>query len=254
MKKFLIAGNWKMNKTAKEARGFVEELLNAGLKNTEQAALMVPFTDIAIVKEALKGTGIRVGAQNVHFETNGAFTGEISISMLKELNTDMCIVGHSERREYFAESDNTVNKKLKTLLDGGIDPILCVGETLDIREKGNEKTFVCEQIELAFEGISKEKAGGVIIAYEPIWAIGTGKTAAPEQAEEMCSFIRSVMAELYGNEIAKELIIQYGGSMKPANARELLAKPNINGGLIGGASLKAGDFADIIKIASEISE
>ena len=253
MKKFLIAGNWKMNKTESEAESFIEALKAKNLSRPDQVCVCVPFTDLKTVKRSLEGTGIGIGAQNCHFEESGAFTGEVSVPMLKEMGIDYCIVGHSERREYFNETDLSVNKKLKALLSAGITPILCVGEPLDIREQGTEQVFVAGQVIAAFEGIAKADAAGIVIAYEPIWAIGTGKTATPEQAEEMCAFIRGVLSGVYDNETGDALIIQYGGSMKPGNAGELLEKSDINGGLIGGASLKVDDFCAIAEAAASLS-
>lgn len=252
MKKFLIAGNWKMNKTAKEAEPFIRELKAKIKSNPEDVAVLVPFTDLYIVKNALEGSGIKFGAQNVHFEPSGAFTGEVSVPMLSEIGVDYCVIGHSERREYFAETDATVNKKLKALLQAGITPILCVGESLEIREQGTEQTFVAGQLIADFEGISAIDAAKIVIAYEPIWAIGTGKTATPEQAEEMCAFIRGVMSGMYDNPTGDALIILYGGSMNAGNAKELLEKQDINGGLIGGASLKADDFSIIAEAAASL--
>ncbi|MBQ6622179.1 MAG: triose-phosphate isomerase [Mogibacterium sp.] len=254
MKKFLIAGNWKMNKTMGQAVHYARELKALHLENAEQAAIIAPFTDLAALKVELEGTGIGLGAQNVHFERAGAFTGEISVEMLKEIGVDYCVIGHSERREYFAETDETVNKKIKVLLEEGITPILCVGESLEVREAGNAQAFVCGQINADFDGIPAEDVAKVVIAYEPIWAIGTGKTATPEQAEEMCGFIRGLIAGLYDEAAAADMIIQYGGSMKPSNAKELLSKPDINGGLIGGASLKVKDFAEIVRTAAEFNK
>ncbi len=253
MKKFLIAGNWKMNKTESEAAELVEALKAKGFSKPEQVCLCVPFTDLRTVKNALEGTRISLGAQNCHFEESGAYTGEISVPMLKEIGIDYCVIGHSERREFFNETDVTVNKKLKALLQAGIKPILCVGESLEIREQGTAQTFVATQIIADFEGIGPADATNIVIAYEPIWAIGTGKTATPDQAEEMCAFIRGVLSGIYDNETGDSFIIQYGGSMKAANAKELLEKPDINGGLIGGASLKADDFAAIAESAAELS-
>ena len=254
MKKYLIAGNWKMNKLQSDTAAFVEELKAKKLSRPGDVAIMAPFTDLKELAKALEGTGVKFGAQNVHFEESGAFTGEISVPMLKEIGVDYCIVGHSERREYFAETDETVNLKLKALLAADIIPILCVGESLEIREAGSAMTFVAGQITADFAGIPAEDAAKVVIAYEPIWAIGTGKTASPEQAEEMCGFIRGIVGGIYAaddtseysvDDIAEGMLILYGGSMKPSNAKELLEKPDINGGLIGGASLKADDFAAI---------
>jgi triosephosphate isomerase len=252
MKKFLIAGNWKMNKVTAEAVAFAEELKAKNFSNAKDVAVLVPFTQLSEFGAALKGSGIGFGAQNVHFEESGAFTGEISVPMLKDIGVDYCIVGHSERREYFNETDETVNLKLKALLKAGIVPILCVGESLEVREAKGEQTFVAGQVIADFEGISAEDAAKVVIAYEPIWAIGTGKTATPEQAEEMCAFIRGVVGGIYDNATADSMLILYGGSMKPSNAAELLEKPDINGGLIGGASLKVDDFAAIVDAAAAI--
>lgn len=254
MKRFLIAGNWKMNKTSAQAVHYVKELKAQNLERPEDVAIIAPFTQLEPLKKALEGTGIAMGAQNVHYEHSGAFTGEISVDMLKEIGIDYCVVGHSERRQYFGETDTTVNKKLKVLLEEGITPILCVGESLETREKKQEQAFVCGQLAAAFEGISLEDAAKVVIAYEPIWAIGTGHTATPEQAEEMCSFIRGMMEGLYDISIGEKLLIQYGGSMKPGNAKDLLSKKDINGGLIGGASLKVKDFAEIAHTAAELAE
>lgn len=252
MKKFLIAGNWKMNKSIAEAKLFAEQLKGENIVHPEQLAVIAPFTQLETLKRELDGTGIKVGAQNVHFEKSGAYTGEISVSMLKELDIDLCIVGHSERREYFAETDSTVNMKLKALLNAGITPILCVGESLEIREAGNAMLFVSGQITEDLDGLSPAEVEQIVIAYEPIWAIGTGRTATPDQAEEMCGFIRGMIEGMYGRETAEGMIIQYGGSMKPSNADELLKKPDINGGLIGGASLEVGTFMEIAKAAFKL--
>ncbi len=252
MKKFLIAGNWKMNKTTAEAKAFAEELKSKEFSNAEEIAILAPFTQLSTVGETLAGSGIGFGAQNVHYEPSGAYTGEISVEMLKEIGVNYCIVGHSERREYFAETDQTVNLKLKSLLEAGITPILCVGESLEVREAMGEQTFVAGQIIADFEGIPAYEVSKVVIAYEPIWAIGTGKTATPEQAEDMCAFIRGVIGGVYDNDTADNTLILYGGSMKPSNAAELLEKPDINGGLIGGASLKIDDFSAIVDAAARL--
>jgi len=252
MKKFLIAGNWKMNKSIAEAKLFADQLKGENIVHPEQLAVIAPFTQLETLKRELDGTGIKVGAQNVHFEKSGAYTGEISVSMLKELDIDLCIVGHSERREYFAETDSTVNMKLKALLNAGITPILCVGESLEIRETGNAMLFVSGQITEDLDGLTPAEVEQIVIAYEPIWAIGTGRTATPDQAEEMCGFIRGMIEGMYGRETAEGMIIQYGGSMKPSNADELLKKPDINGGLIGGASLEVGTFMEIAKAAFKL--
>ncbi len=254
MRKFLIAGNWKMNKTTAQAVHYANELKALNVSNPQDVAIIAPFTQLAGLKKALEGTGISVGAQNVHYERSGAYTGEISVEMLKEIGVDYCVVGHSERREYFNETDSAINKKLKILLEEGITPILCVGESLETREKGQEQAFVCGQLSADFEGISAEDAEKIVIAYEPIWAIGTGRTASPEQAEDMCSFIRGMMQGLYNIAVGEHMIIQYGGSMKPNNAEDLLSKPDIDGGLIGGASLKVKDFAEIVNTAAKLTE
>ncbi len=252
MKKFLIAGNWKMNKTIAEAKEFADALAAKNFANAEEVAILAPFTQLVTLGESLKGSGIGFGAENVHFEPSGAYTGEISVPMLEEIGVDYCIVGHSERREYFAETDETCNLKLKALIAAGITPILCVGESLEIREGNGEQTFVASQLVADFKGMPAEDVAKVVIAYEPIWAIGTGKTATPDQAEEMCAFIRGVMGGMYSNEVADSMLILYGGSMKPSNAADLLAKPDINGGLIGGASLKIDDFSAIVDAANEL--
>ena len=253
MKKFLIAGNWKMNKLNSDAIAFAEEIKAKKLPNAEDVCVLAPFTAIAGLGKALEGSGIGFGAQNVHFEESGAYTGEISVPMLKELGIGYCIVGHSERREYFNETDETVNLKLKALLAAGITPILCVGESLEIRESAGEQTFVAGQVISDFSGIAAEDAAKIVIAYEPIWAIGTGKTATPDQAEEMCAFIRGVISGIYDMATGDSMLILYGGSMKPSNAKDLLEKPDINGGLIGGASLKADDLAAIAEAAAELA-
>ena len=224
-----IAGNWKMFKTKAEAIAFAEEFRELYKDTDVQTAICAPFTNLEALKEAFAGTEIKVGAQNVHFADEGAFTGEISVSMLEEIGVDFCIVGHSERRQYFGETDETVNKKLKKLFEGPIRPILCVGESLE--ERDADKAFDVKKL---------------VIAYEPIWAIGTGRTATPDQAEEMCAFIRKTLIELYGEEVSDEVIIQYGGSVKPANATEIMNMDEIDGALVGGASLKPEDFMEII--------
>ena len=241
-----------MNKSIAEAKLFADQLKGENIVHPEQLAVIAPFTQLETLKRELDGTGIKVGAQNVHFEKSGAYTGEISVPMLKELDIDLCIVGHSERREYFAETDSTVNMKLKALLNAGITPILCVGESLEIRETGNAMLFVSGQITEDLDGLTPAEVEQIVIAYEPIWAIGTGKTATPDQAEEMCGFIRGMIEGMYGRETAEGMIIQYGGSMKPSNADELLKKPDINGGLIGGASLEVGTFMEIAKAAFKL--
>ncbi len=242
-----IAGNWKMFKTMAETKEFAEAFKKQERTSAVKTAFCVPFTDLMTAKEAFAGTDIGVGAQNVHFEDEGAFTGEVSLPMLKEIGVDYCVIGHSERRQYFNETDETCNLKLKKLLqESDITPILCVGENLEEREAGKAEDVVSSEIKADFAGIPEDLAEKVVIAYEPIWAIGTGKTAGPEQAEEMCGFIRRTFASLYSSAAADKLIIQYGGSMKPENAAALLAEADIDGGLVGGASLQPDKFAAIL--------
>lgn len=241
-----IAGNWKMFKTKAEAIAFAEEFRELYKDTDVQTAICAPFTNLEALKEAFAGTEIKVGAQNVHFADEGAFTGEISVSMLEEIGVDFCIVGHSERRQYFGETDETVNKKLKKLFEGPIRPILCVGESLEERDADKALDVVGGQIKADLEGIDAADVKKLVIAYEPIWAIGTGRTATPDQAEEMCAFIRKTLIELYGEEVSDEVIIQYGGSVKPANATEIMNMDEIDGALVGGASLKPKDFMEII--------
>ena len=235
-----------MNKTAKEAEAFAEELKKIYAPSDVRVAIAAPFTQLWVLKKAFEGSGIGLAAQNMHWEDSGAFTGEVSAPMLREIGVDYCIIGHSERREYFAETDETVNKKVRKALAEGILPILCCGETLQTRDAGKEKEFVGGQIRADFAGIPAEDALKVTVAYEPIWAIGTGRTASPEQAQDMCSYIRSVLAELYGEDISEEICIQYGGSVKPSNASELMNMDDIDGALVGGASLKPADFLEIV--------
>lgn len=241
-----IAGNWKMFKTKAEAIAFAKEFRELYKDTDVQTAICAPFTNLEALKEAFAGTEIKVGAQNVHFADEGAFTGEISVSMLEEIGVDFCIVGHSERRQYFGETDETVNKKLKKLFEGPIRPILCVGESLEERDADKAFDVVGGQIKADLEGIDAADVKKLVIAYEPIWAIGTGRTATPDQAEEMCAFIRKTLIELYGEEVSDEVIIQYGGSVKPANATEIMNMDEIDGALVGGASLKPKDFMEII--------
>ena len=241
-----IAGNWKMFKTKAEAQAFAEEFKGLYQGTDVQTAICAPFTNLEALVEAFKGTDIMVGAQNVHFADEGAYTGEISVSMLEEIGVDFCIVGHSERRQYFGETDQTVNLKLKKLFEGSIRPILCVGESLDERDAGKAFDIVKGQLTADLEGLTGELVKKLVIAYEPIWAIGTGRTATPQQAEEMCAFIRETLIGLYDEETADEVIIQYGGSVKPANATEIMNMDEIDGALVGGASLKVGDFMEII--------
>lgn len=243
----LIAGNWKMYKTTAEARAFAEELSKIYRDTDVRAAICAPFTQLTALKEAFAGTNVKVGAQNVHFEDEGAFTGEISVGMLNEIGVDYCIIGHSERREYFAETDETVNLKLKKLFSSSdIIPILCVGENLDEREAGNAFDVVEGQLKSDLDGIDRGDVSKLVIAYEPIWAIGTGKTATPEQAGEMCAHIRSIIERLYDEDTCDSVIIQYGGSVKPENASEIMNMDEIDGALVGGASLDASKFIKIV--------
>lgn len=241
-----IAGNWKMFKNRAEAREFAEEFKKLYKDTDVQTAICAPFTDLETLVEAFAGTDIKVGAQNVHFADEGAYTGEVSVAMLEDIGVDFCIVGHSERRQYFAETDETVNLKLKKLLTGAIRPIMCVGESLDERDAGSAFDRVKSQLQLGLADIDAKDTARIVIAYEPIWAIGTGRTATPEQAEEMCAFIRNTLIELYDEDTADEMIIQYGGSVKPANATDIMNMDEIDGALVGGASLKAKDFMEII--------
>ena len=245
MRKKIIAGNWKMNKTPSEAVALVEELKPLVANDDVDVLFCVPAIDIIPVMEAVKGTNIQVGAENMYFEESGAYTGEISPAMLTDVGVKYVIIGHSERREYFAETDETVNKKVLKAFEHGITPIVCCGETLAQREQGITIDWIRQQIKIAFLNVTSEQAKTAVIAYEPIWAIGTGKTATSDQAEEVCGAIRKCIAEIYDDATAAEIRIQYGGSVGAANAAELFAKPDIDGGLVGGASLKA-DFGKIV--------
>ncbi len=249
MGKYIIAGNWKMNKLPSETYDFVKEVVETTKNSTCEVVCCTPYVCLAEAVRAAKDTHVKIGAENLHFEDKGAFTGEVSADMLKDLGVEYVIIGHSERREYFNETDETVNKKIKKALEKGLIPILCVGESLEQREAGITMDVISIQIKKAFMGIEAEDAKKVVIAYEPIWAIGTGKTATADQAEEVCGEIRKLIGELYCPKCALEYTIQYGGSMNAKNAAELLAKENIDGGLIGGASLKADDFSVITDAA-----
>ena len=245
MRKPIIAGNWKMHKTIAEALEFVNEVKDRVNNDKVEAVICAPFTLLKDLKQATKGTNIKIGAQNMHFEEQGAFTGELSPLMLKELDMDYVVIGHSERRQYFNETDETVNKKVLKALEVGIDPILCVGETLEEREAGNTKDVCKVQVEKALENVSKEDLAKVVIAYEPVWAIGTGKTATSEDANDVIAYIREVVANLYG-ELANEVRIQYGGSVKPSNVAEIMNQSDIDGALVGGASLEANDYVELV--------
>ena len=250
-RKAIIAGNWKMNKTATEAAELIDALIPAVKDAGCEVVICVPFTDLVTAVAKTKGTNIHVGAENVHFEKSGAFTGEISVDMLTDLGVEYVVVGHRERRQYFAETDETVNKRAKAALAGGLKPIICVGESLTQREQGVTEELIRMQVKIALNGVTADELKNVVIAYEPIWAIGTGKTATADQANEVCSAIRDCLRELYGARAARAITIQYGGSMNAKNAAELLSKPDVDGGLIGGASLKAPDFFAIIEAAQD---
>ncbi|MDD4910295.1 MAG: triose-phosphate isomerase [Candidatus Omnitrophica bacterium] len=255
MRRPIIAGNWKLNKTIAESLELVNNLKRQ-LLDVEEVELVVcpPFTALAEVAEALFETNIQVGAQDCYWEDSGAFTGEVSAPMLKDAGAKFIIVGHSERRQFFSETDQTVNKKVKAVLKAGLTPIACVGENLTQREKGQTFAIIESHIKGAFDGISAEDAAGIVVAYEPVWAIGTGKTATPQQAQEAHNFIRKLLAKLYNDDVAGSVRIQYGGSVKPANARELMAQADIDGALVGGASLEAESFAAIVNNSRGVSK
>ena len=246
MRKKVIAGNWKMNMLPNEAIDMIKNLAPLVKDTDNEVVLCVPYIDLFYALLTAQGTNIKIGAQNMHFESNGAYTGEISAQMLKSINVEYVIIGHSERRAYFNETDETVNKKIKSAFENGLKPIVCVGESLKERESGVAFKIITEQTKKALEGLTEEQVENTIIAYEPIWAIGTGKTATKEDANNACMKIREKIEEIYGQNTANRVIIQYGGSMKPENAKELLEMSDIDGGLIGGASLKAESFAQIV--------
>ncbi len=248
MRKPIIAGNWKMNNNVAETEKLVTALIPM-VKDAEcDVVICVPFTSIAKAVELTKGTNIKVGAENVHWAKSGAFTGEISADMLVELGTEYVVIGHSERRQYFGETDQTVNMRMKAALQQGLKPIVCVGETLEERESGKTEEVVVRQTVEAFKDIDENELKNIVIAYEPVWAIGTGRTATSEQANDTIKIIRNAMAKLYGDKNAEDVVrIQYGGSMNPSNVKELMAMPEIDGGLIGGASLDAAKFTQVVK-------
>ncbi|MCD6376683.1 MAG: triose-phosphate isomerase [Caldisericaceae bacterium] len=252
-RQIVIAGNWKMHKTNSEAMQLANQIRIKTMDITKTRIIICPpFTALAPVFEIIGDSKIHLGAQNMFWEKEGAYTGEISAGMVKSTGADYVIIGHSERRQYFGETDETVNKKIKAALENGLKPIVCVGETLDEREAQITLKVVGKQIRGAFDGISAEQMSKIIIAYEPVWAIGTGKTATPEQAQEVHGEIRKLIAELYDAQVAEKLIIQYGGSVKPANAESLLSQQDIDGALVGGACLKADSFSEIIHIAEKL--
>jgi len=251
-RKPIIAGNWKMYKTAAEALALVNALTKelVGISESDvELVVCPPFTAVYVVATLLQGSTVKLGAQNVHWEKEGAFTGEVSAPMLKESAVQYAIVGHSERRQYFGETNEGVNKRAKAALANGIHPIICVGETLAQREAGHTEVVVRDHIAGALAGFTKDGMLESVIAYEPVWAIGTGKTATPAQAQEVHAFIRELLAAMFDSSVAEKVRIQYGGSVKPANAKELLGQPDIDGALVGGASLDAKGFADIVKAA-----
>ena len=247
MRRKVIAGNWKMNMLPNEAIEYIQAFEPLVKDAKAEVILCVPYTDLFYCLMNAQNTNIKIGAQNVHFEEKGAYTGEVSAKMLKSIGVEYVIIGHSERRQYFAETDETVNKKIKAALANGLKPIVCVGETLEQRESGKTVEIITNQTKLALEGLTREQVKGIIIAYEPIWAIGTGKTATSEDANNSIKAIRKEIANIYGSEVAEEVIIQYGGSVKSSNAKELFACSDIDGGLVGGASLKPDEFSKIVK-------
>ena len=251
VRKAVIAGNWKMNNTPSQAKALIEEMKPLVADADCDVVLCVPFIDIPVAIEATKGTNIKIGAENVHFKASGAYTGEISTDMLKEAGVEYVVIGHSERRQYFGETDQTVNLRTIAAVNAGLIAIVCVGETLEQRELGYTETLLKYQTKMALTNIAKEDLDKIIIAYEPVWAIGTGVTASADQADEGNGFVRAAIAEKYGADVAETVTVQYGGSMNPKNADELVEKINVDGGLIGGASLKANDFAAIVKAASK---
>ena len=244
----VIAGNWKMNKTRAEAKALIEELLPLVKDADCSVVVCTPFLDLETAVNATSGSNVKVGAQNCHWAPSGAFTGEIPASMIKDVGADYVIIGHSERRQYFGETDETVNERTRAALDEGLTVILCCGELLNEREQGIMEEVVGKQLKVALGGVSEDELKNIIIAYEPVWAIGTGVTATADQAEEACKFIRELIAKLYSEEAAEAITIQYGGSMNAKNAHELMSMPEIDGGLIGGASLKAVDFSIVVKM------
>ena len=251
LRKAVIAGNWKMNKTRPEAKALIQELLPLVKDADCGVVICVPYTNLETALAATAGTNIAVGAENCHWAESGAFTGEISAPMLKEAGVKYVIIGHSERRQYYNETDFTVNKKVHAAISAGLIPIVCVGESLEQRELGVTMELIAYQVKCALAGVAPEDARHVVIAYEPLWAIGTGKTATAEQAGEVCQAIRTVIRKQYGAHVARSVTIQYGGSMNAKNAQELLAQPDVDGGLIGGAALKPADFVKIIEAANQ---
>ena len=251
-RKTIIAGNWKMNKTLSETKAFAEEIKpQLGKHKWCEVVLCVPYVNIPAAVRLFKDTRVAIGAENLHYENSGAFTGEVSAQMLKEVGVKYVIIGHSERREYYNETDFAVNKKVKAALAAGLHPIVCVGESLEQRELGVTSELISYQVKCALAGLDAAQVRKIVIAYEPLWAIGTGKTATAEQAGEVCQTIRAIIRKEFGARVARAVTIQYGGSMNAKNAAELLAQPDVDGGLIGGAALKAPDFLQIINAANQ---
>ena len=249
-RRLIIAGNWKMNYTAETAVNVIKDLKTRVEGTTSVDIVVCPtFTSLVPAVAAAKGSNIAIGAQNVHWKSNGAFTGEISVDMLTEIPVTYAIVGHSERRQYFGETDETVNQRLRAALESSLLPIVCVGETLEQRTSGETESVITDQISKCLSGLAATELERTTIAYEPVWAIGTGKTATAEQAQEVHQFIRNLIAEQFNNEVATKVRIQYGGSVKAGNVHELMSKPDIDGALVGGASLKADEFSELIKKA-----
>lgn len=246
MRKPIIAGNWKMNNTPSDTKLFINSLKQKELSKDVEKIIATPFTSLYLASELLSDTDIKLGAQNMYFEDRGAFTGEVSGQMLRDSDVSYVIIGHSERREIFNESDELLNKKVKAAISKELSPILCCGETLEEREASKYKEKIKNQITKDLEGISEKDLDKLVVAYEPIWAIGTGKTASPEDAEEMCKYIRGILEELYSKDLADKTRILYGGSVKPENIKEIMAKENIDGALVGGASLKVDSFTSLI--------
>lgn len=251
LRKAVIAGNWKMNKTPAETTELINSIKPLVADADCEVVVCVPYIDLFAAMDAVKGSDIKVGAENCHWAASGAFTGEVSAQMLKACGVEYVITGHSERRTYFGDTDKTVRDRTRAALDNGLKVILCVGEYLEQREQNITMEVVSSQVKIALAGVTEEELGNVIIAYEPVWAIGTGRTATADQAEEVCKAIRELIAGLYSKEAADAFVVQYGGSMNASNADELLDKEDVDGGLIGGASLKAPDFAAIVKAASK---
>ncbi len=248
MKRTVVAGNWKMNKTLQEAKEFILELTSNKLPNNDiEVELYVPTIYLAILNTYVKDTKIKLGAQNIYQELSGAFTGETSISMLKSIGIEKTLIGHSERREYFNETDKIVNQKVLLCLENDIKPVICIGETLDQREANITNNVLKTQVTEALKNVLEEDIKNIIIAYEPIWAIGTGVTATAEDANEACKYVRSIIKSLYNEEIAQNIVIQYGGSVKPENVKEILSQEDINGALVGGASLNVDSYLELIK-------